>query len=35
VFQKEWWGFERKYLENNKDIQEIKITKLKSKSSSF
>lgn len=35
VSQKEWWGFERKYLENSKDIQEIKITILKSKSHSF
>jgi hypothetical protein len=28
VSQKEWLGFDRKYLENSKDIQEIKITKL-------
>jgi hypothetical protein len=28
VSQKEWLGFERKYMENSKDIQEIKITKL-------
>jgi hypothetical protein len=35
VSQKEWWGLERKYLENSKDSQEIKITKLKSKSNNF
>jgi hypothetical protein len=32
---KEWWIFESRYLENDKDSQKIKITKLNSDLCSF